>query len=229
LATTDQTIVYSAVKNDSYFDENDGMSLERYNFDVELLIKAGVLLLIGGCVGSYYAETTCHFVSIKKHIGYYSEPFHLHAGMYEYTSLDSAFTGHAFCLPYDEYYSASEPTLPRMGGKVALIAGGIVSVILWFYLIFMRTISFLWNLGIFASSIAAIFQLSTFYFFFDDVCNNETCTIGPGSFMSFVACVIYTAVARIMHQNCPVPKQQLKKGKDGEYDETSSYAAPAIV
>ncbi len=227
MAVIDPTITYA--KNDDYFDQNNDIHIQSYNFDVELLIKAGVLLLLGGCVGSYYAETTCHFVSIRKHIGYYSEPFRLHAGMYEYTSLDSAFSGHAFCLPYDGYYSSSEPTLPRIGGKVALIAGGIVSVILWFYLIFMRTTSFLWNAGIFASSVAAIFQLSTFYFFFDDVCDNEMCEIGPGSFMSFVACVIYTVVARIMYQNCPVQKQHFKKGNDGEYDENSSYAAPTIV
>lgn len=197
------------------------------NYDVERLIKAGIALLLGGCAGSYFAETTCHFVSIKKYIGYYAEPFHLHAGMYEYTSLDSAFTGHEFCLPYDDYYSSSEPIIPQIAGKIAIVFGAIASLVLWIFLIIMKTNKFFWYLGIFCAVTAALAQLATFYFFFDDVCSEEFCSIGPGSFMAAVAVLCYALVAREMYHNSPLPRQG---GKEALVkDEESSYNAPSLV
>ena len=196
------------------------------NYDVERLIKAGVILLLGGCISSYFAQSTCHFASIMKYIGYYGEPFHLHAGMYEYTSLDSAFTGHAFCLPYDEYYSSTQPIISQIAGKVAIVCGSIASLMLWFYLIFMRTNRICWNLGIFCAAVASVAQLTTFHFFFDDVCAEEMCTIGPGSFMSGVAVMCYIMVAREMYRNRPLSQRRMKKslGQD-----ESSYSAPNLV
>ena len=203
------------------------MVMETY--DVDLLIKVGVLLLVGGLIGSFYAETTCHFVSIREYIGYYEEPFHLHAGMYEYTSMDSVFTGHSFCLPYDGYYSASEPLFPRLAGAAALIAGASTSLILWTYLICMRTNLLLWKLGIFLVSSAALFQFSTFYFFFDDVCTDKACRLGPGAFMSLVAFTTYVLVAHTMSQNSPVSNDKSYKDNEHNADEESYYAAPSIV
>lgn len=202
------------------------MMLDK-SYDPTRLIKVGVLLLILGCLGSIYAENTCHFVSIKHYIGYYSEPFHLHAGMYEYTSMDSAFSGHAFCLPYDDYYSAPEPTIPRQGGAAAIIAGVSASIILWFYLITLRMNSFFWKAGIALASVAAVCQASTFYFFFDQVCAEEMCGIGPGSFMSFLAVLAYAGTAREMYQNSPIATPRLVKIYDREDD--SSYTAPEMV
>lgn len=197
--------------------------------DVDQLIKVGVFLIVGGCIGSFYAETTCHFVSVQKSIGYYSQTFHLHAGMYEYTSLDSAFSGHAFCLPYDEYYSSAEPIIPRIGGAVALVTGGLVTLVLWFYLIFMMTNRFFWGFGIFSAWTAAISQLATFYFFFDDVCQDEICTIGPGSFMAVVAFVSYVLTARTMYRNYPGQNASIKIEDDDDDTDTSSYTAPTLV
>jgi len=198
--------------------------------DVTQLIKIGVLLIVTGCIGSIYAERTCHFASILKYIGYYAEPFHLHAGMYEYTSLDSVFTGHAFCLPYDNYYSASEPILPRVGGAVAIFAGVSSAFILWFYLIMLRTNTFLWNLGIYLAIVACICQASTFYFFFDEVCAEEVCRIGPGSFMSALALFTYATAAYTMHKNRPTnTRGQPTKLYESETDvKSSSYTAPTI-
>ena len=196
------------------------------NFDMERLIKVGVLLLVGGLIGSFYSDHTCHFVSIKKYIGYYAEPFHLHAGMYEYTSMDSAFSGHSFCIPYDGYYSASEPTFPRKAGSVSLVFGFLVSLILWSYLIFLRTNSIVWNLGIYLAALAAVCQTCTYYFFFDDVCANEMCRIGPGAFMSAIAAFSYGFVAREMYRNSPI---QTTNGAHKYEPEDSNYIAPNFV
>ena len=198
------------------------------NFDIDRLIKAGVALLLGGCLSSYFAETTCHFASIEKSIGYYSEAFHLHAGMYEYTSLDSVFTGHAFCLPYDDYYSSTEPIISQIAGKIAIAFGSIAALVMWFYLIFMRSNRCFWNLGILCAALAAIAQLGTFHFFFDDVCAEEICRIGPGSFMAGVAFVCYTLVAREMYRNCPVMQPRLEKTLIQE-EHGNSYTAPELV
>ena len=205
------------------------MILEK-TVDITLLIEIGVLLIATGCIGSIYAERTCHFVSILKSIGYFAEPFHLHAGMYEYTSLDSAFAGHAFCLPYDNYYSAPEPVIPRFGGAAAIVAGVATAFILWFCPIMLKTNSYFWNLGIFLAFTASIFQASTFYFFFDEVCAAEVCRIGPGSFMSALAFFTYATVAYGMHRNRPTnTRRPSTKLYENEGDETSSYTAPAIV
>ncbi len=190
----------------------------------------GVLLIVTGCVGSIYAERTCHFVSILKSIGYYAEPFHLHAGMYEYTSLDSAFSGHAFCLPYDTYYSAAEPVIPRTAGTAAILSGVLCAFILWFYLIMLKTNTFFWNLGIFSAVVACISQASTFYFFFDDVCAEEVCRIGPGSFMSALACFTYAAVAYEMNRNRPTNTRRMStKFYENTANQSSSYTAPTII
>lgn len=224
------TPVNQNVNSHYIFDNHTSNTKPNEIYNIRLLIKTGVLLLVGGVLGSYYSNNTCHFVSIQKQIGYYSETFSLHAGMYEYTSLDSVFTGHAFCLPYDEYYSSSEPTLPRLGGDIAVITGSMVSLIVWFYLIFLKSNRLLWKLGIFISIFASICQLSTFYFFFDDVCRNELCTIGPGSFMSFVAFVTYAVTANIMYRNFPtqIPITKVLNSVE-DVDKSDSYSAPVLV
>ena len=198
------------------------------NFDIDRLIKAGVAILLGGCISSYFAETTCHFASVEKSIGYYSEVFHLHAGMYEYTSLDSVFTGHAFCLPYDDYYSSTEPIIPQIAGKIAIACGSIAALVMWFYLIFMRSNRFFWSLGILSAALAAIAQLGTLYFFFDDVCAEEICRVGPGSFMAGVASLCYTLVSREMYRNCPVMQLRLEKTLIQD-EHQNSYTAPELV
>lgn len=207
-------------------DETNYIMVRDKNYDPERLIKAGVALLLCGCIGSIFAESTCHFATIKKYIGYYSEAFHLHVGMYEYTSMDSAFTGHDFCLPYDEYYSSTEPIISQIAGKIAIGFGSAASLILWFYLILMKTNRIFWNLAIFCAGTASIAQLATFHFFFDEVCANEMCTIGPGSLMSAVATICYVFVAREMYRNCPLSRHRMAKPI---VQEEGSYSAPNLV
>jgi len=173
--------------------------------DIGRLIVVGVLGLVGGVMASFFALTTCEFVVIKKSVGYYGEYLYMHAGMSEFTSIDSAFQGHSTCMSYDnDYYEASGPAFAKASGTAALIFGLTSVTILWFFNLTSRTTEDAWNVATCLAGAAAFFQLCTLQFFFGTVCKESSCGLSTGSWVSLLSACSYAYMAFEMNRNTPV-------------------------
>mmetsp|Transcript_9668 Transcript_9668/g.14487 ORF Transcript_9668/g.14487 Transcript_9668/m.14487 type:complete len:870 (-) Transcript_9668:84-2693(-) len=198
--------------------------------DIGRLIVVGVVSLVGGIFASIFVDITCNFVSIAKEVGYYGEILTVHAGMSQFTSIDSVFLGQSFCIAYDhEYYSKEAPSFARTSGALAAVAGLLASATVWHYVFTKGTSAPVWNFSICCAALAAIFQLGTFQFFFSSVCAEESCGFGAGSFMSLIATGVYVYTAFEMHRNSPV-RALIDIDKDSLLSTSAlSYAAPEMV
>lgn len=202
--------------------------------DVGRLIVVGVLGAAGGLVLSHFAQSTCDFASIQMPVGYYNETLTAHAGMNEFSSLDSVFYGTSYrCIPYDHnYYGQPGPEFARVMSLLALAAGVVATVIVWAFNFTSETTVTLWNSARVAACLASIFQFSTLQFYFSPVCEVNACGIGAGSFSSVIAGCVYAYMAFEMGRNSPVDRvipAFCKDSNKGEDEEAPHYSAPELV
>lgn len=212
--------------------------------DIGRLIVVGVAGAVGGVLLSHFALTTCDFVSIEVPVGYYNETLTAHAGMSEFSSLDSVIFGSSFgCISYeDQYYGQEAPEFAKIMSMLAMVFGSIATLIVWLYNFTSSTTVIAWTLARMSATAAALFQFGTLQFFYSQVCEDNACSIGTGSFFSFIAGCIYAYMAFEMGRNSPVQrmipgmcKELIAKGDThGDVDslgkeKDSYYSAPELV
>ena len=176
----------------------------RLSYGVFVFHSTGLLGLAFGFLGSFYVQSSCHFLTASVSVGDNSGEFDLHYGMWKYTPLSSVFRGYSYCYKYDVQYANNTPHIPRIAGLAALLCGAYSLGVLWVYLVLGRTNSGHWNRAIYASILAGVFQALTMLFFASIVCRQNHCSIGPGAAVSIVSTVTWFFLAFEMHYNTPL-------------------------
>ena len=167
------------------------------------LLAFGLLGFLLAFLGSFYVQSTCHFASSEVVIGSSSEVFVLHYGLWKYSPIDSAFEGYSYCTNYDDEYTSDAPLISRIAGIVGLVAGSYALTVLWFYLILGKASYKLWGWAVAMAFIAGVAQGLTYLFFLGDVCQRNTCTLGPGAQVGIVSTLTWFLVAFEMYYNMP--------------------------
>lgn len=168
------------------------------------LVSTGLIGLAFGFLGSFYVQSSCHFLSATVVVGGNAEEFDLHYGMWKYTPLSSAFEGYSYCYKYDGQFTTDTPIVPRIVGLVALLLGIYTLAVLWVYLVLGRTNLAHWKRAIYASVVSGIFQALTLVFFAGSVCRRNSCSVGPGAAVSIVSTITWFVLAFEMHYNTPI-------------------------
>ena len=166
--------------------------------------QTGLIGLAFGFLGSFYVQSSCHFLTATVVVGGNAEEFDLHYGMWKYTPLNSAFQGYSYCYKYDGQFTTDTPILPRIVGLIALLMGVYALTVLWVYLVLGRTNFTHWNCAIYASIASGIFQALTMVFFAGSVCRRNSCSVGPGAAVSIVSTLTWFVLAFEMHYNSPM-------------------------
>lgn len=166
--------------------------------------STGLIGLAFGFLGSFYVQSSCHFITAAVVVGGKAEQFDLHYGMWKYTPLSSAFEGYSYCYKYDGRFTTDAPMVPRIAGLLALLMGVYALAVLWVYLVLGRTNCSHWTLAIYASSISGMFQALTMVFFAGSVCQRNRCSVGPGAAVSIVSTLTWFVLAFEMHYNAPI-------------------------
>jgi len=169
-----------------------------------LMSTSGLIGLAFGFLGSFFVQSSCHFLTAKVVVGGNAEEFDLHYGMWKYTPLNSAFDGYSYCYKYDGQFTNDTPFVPRIVGLVALLLGVYTLAVLWVYLVLGRTNHVHWKRAIYASGVSGIFQALTMLFFAGSVCHRNKCSVGPGAAVSFVSTLTWFVLAFEMHYNTPI-------------------------
>lgn len=204
-------------------------SLAKKRVRVVQLLAVGLVALLVALLGSFWVQSSCHFVSTTVEVGQNAQTFELHYGLWQYTPYDSAFRGYSYCSRYDDFFTSDSPLISRLAGCLSMVAGGIALFILWSYLIFGRGSQKVWNLAVICSALAGALQLSTLTFLTGTLCQGDYCTLGPAGFLSVVAGMVYFVLAFEMHYNSPWntevdPSQETTvemaegKGNSGDYE-----------
>jgi hypothetical protein len=194
--------------------EDDGAfiittSLARKRVRVVQLLCVGLLGLLFGFLGSFYVQSSCHFISAQVDVGQNEKTFELHYGMWKYTPLESAFQDYAYCTGYDSQYTYDAPFIPRVAGVIALLLGGYSMTILWVYLIFGKASRRTWMGAVIVCALAGIFQGLTLMFYTGHVCQRDACTLGPGAVISALSAVFWIISSFEMYYNTPVTKLEM--------------------
>jgi len=175
----------------------------RKRTKVVQLLVIGLLGIIGGFFGGVYALSTCNFASADVEVGN-NNFFRLHFGMWKYSPLDSVFQGYSYCYQYDDEYTADAPMQARIVAVTALISGSASLSVLWIYLILGVTKEFYWKNAVRLSVLAGFCQASTALFFRGNICQRNSCVLGPGAIISLITTIVWFIVAYEMHHNAPM-------------------------
>lgn len=179
--------------------------ISGHYIDFGNLIATGVMGILCGLLVSTFSEVTCNFISIEKTIGNAGSTVYMHLGLIKFSSMDSIFTGNQFCVPYhNNYYYMKGPIFARHASELAILCGYCSVLTLWHYIFTKHTTEIWWKIGIYAAALASLFQLCTYQIFLSDICHDEKCYMGAGSFLSCVAVVSYGLVCYFMIKNSPV-------------------------
>lgn len=168
------------------------------------LHTVGLIGVAFGFLGSFYVQSSCHFLTATVAVGGNAEEFELHYGLWKYTPLSSAFEGYSYCYKYDVEYTSDSPVLPRIFGIVAIFLGMYSLFVLWVYLVLGRTNFSHWKGAVYASAASGIFQSLTLLFFAGSVCDRNSCSIGPGAAVSIVSALTWFVLAFEMRYNTPI-------------------------
>lgn len=171
------------------------------------LIFCGLFAIVTGVFGCMYAQFTCHFATGKAQAGEYQGEFYVKAGLWKYSPIESAFAGSSYCYSYTQGYGAMLEKISRFFGILALSAGTFSVVVLWAFLLTVRTNEFYWKLGVKSALAAGFFQCGTFFMFKSEHCAQVGCSMGPGSFVSFLAVITWFTMSYEMHHNSPISAQ----------------------
>lgn len=179
-------------------------AVARKRVRVVQLLMVGLVSLLVAFLGSFWVQSSCHFVSASVEVGQNAQVFDLHYGLWKYSPIDSAFQGYSYCYEYDDKYTSDAPLISRWSGVAALVAGVYALSTLWIYLIFGRGTQCIWNTAVAAAAIAGVAQMSTLFIFLETVCSRDTCTLGPAGVLSVISSVVYFILAFEMHYNTPM-------------------------
>lgn len=179
-------------------------ALARKRVSVVQLLGVGLLGLLVALLGSFWVQSSCHFVTARVTVGANEQIFKLHYGLWKYTPIESAFQGYTYCYKYDDDYTADSPVFSRVATCVAMLGGMFSLSVLWFYLIFGRGTRMFWDNAVKVAFISGGLQLSTLLIFFGPVCRRDACSIGPAGFLSACASIVYFILAFEMHYNSPI-------------------------
>ena len=197
-------------------------------FNLARSVITGVAALVFGLMLSLFAETTCSFITYEQTVGYYSEAFDIHIGMWEHAPIGNAFTNYASCVSYaDNYSQIKPPTVSRSSGILAIMTGGFSLSVLWSYLLFLRFNALFWKIAVYSAVIAAVFQSFTLGVFFHEVCSENVCDAGPGSLSSVISTIVWAYLAREMHDNHPMIRTV--RAIDSSKSFNKKYDAPELV
>ena len=209
--------------------EDDGAfimttSLARKRVRVVQLLCIGLLGLLFGFLGSFYVQSSCHFISAQVEVGQNEKTFELHYGLWKYTPLESAFQDYTYCTGYDSQYTYDAPFIPRVAGVIALLLGGYSMITLWVYLIFGKASRLTWMGAVIVGALAGIFQGLTLIFYTGHVCQRNECTLGPGAIISAVSAVFWFISSFEMYYNTPVTKMEMYVNGSGNLMSTLDVA-----
>jgi hypothetical protein len=179
-------------------------ALARKRVRVVQLLLVGLFGLLVAFLGSFWVQSSCHFVSASVEVGQNSQVFELHYGLWKYTPIDSAFQGYSYCYQYDNTFTSDAPFIPRIASCIALFCGAFSLSVLWAYLIFGLGKQSVWNVAVFSAALSGALQLSTLSIFAGEVCQRDICTLGPAGILSVVASMVYFILAFEMHYNTPM-------------------------
>lgn len=187
---------------------------KKRNRVVQLLLL-GLVGIALGFFGSFYVLSSCHFLTKTASVGSDAQDFDLHYGLWKYSPIDSAFDGYSYCTAYDEEYTGSIPYVSRAGGVAALVFGALALLVLWYYLVSGRAKLAYWKWSVRFLVLAGFMQLATFWLFADDVCRDNSCSLGPGAIVSIIITIGWFCMAFEMHTNTPVSALMQELNPDG--------------
>ena len=179
-------------------------TLAHKRVKVVQLLFFGLIGLLVGFLGSFYVQSSCHFINANVVVGANAEVFVLHYGIWKYTPIDSAFQGYPYCTEYDDEYTTDAPLIPRIAGFASMVTGLYAMSTLWFYLIFGRASYKYWSWAVGMAFLACVCQGLTFLFFSDDVCQRNTCYLGPGGYVGIASTFAWFLIAFEMYYNMPI-------------------------
>ena len=99
-------------------------SLAKKRVRVVQLLAVGLVALLVALLGSFWVQSSCHFVSTTVEVGQNAQTFELHYGLWQYTPYDSAFRGYSYCSRYDDFFTSDSPLISRLAGCLSMVAGG---------------------------------------------------------------------------------------------------------
>ena len=193
------------------------ISSKRHSPIIVIISQTGLLGIAFGFLGSFYVQSSCHFVTANVSVGDSGQRFDLYYGMWKYTPMGSVFQGYSYCYKYDDQFTDDTPIYARIVGLLALLTGALSLAILWVYLVLGRATQEYWTMAIYFSVAAGIFQALTLLFFVSSVCERNQCTIGPGAAVSIVSTITWFLLAFELHYNTPIPPQ-LPATDSGDHD-----------
>ena len=120
--------------------------------------------------------------------------------------MDSVFQGYAYCNPYDDDFTTDAPFLARIAGIAALIFGTYALSVLWAYLLLGAANEVFWMWAVRCLWATVFCQILTMMFFVGAVCQRDSCTFGPGAWVSAAGIAIWLLVGYEMRRNSPVAK-----------------------
>lgn len=164
----------------------------------------GLIGLAFGFLGSFFVQSSCHFLTATVVVGGNAEQFDLHYGLWKYTPLSSAFEGYSYCYKYDGQFTSDSPTVPRIVGMAALFLGAYALAVLWVYLVLGRIDFAHWKRAVYSSAVSGIFQALTMVFFAGSICRRNSCSVGPGAAISILSTLTWFVLAFEMHYNTPI-------------------------
>jgi len=179
-------------------------ALAKKRVRVVQLLLIGLVGLLLGLLGNFFVSASCNFATVQIQVGQSKTPFEFHFGLWKYSPIDSVFQGYSYCFKYDQNYAMDSPIVARIANIIALAAGLLSMSILWIYLIFGYTDKRRWKWAVRFGIFAGLVQLTTLYFFFGQLCQEYTCTFGPGAYLSVFTSVVWFAMACEMHYHMPV-------------------------
>mmetsp|Transcript_2739 Transcript_2739/g.3890 ORF Transcript_2739/g.3890 Transcript_2739/m.3890 type:complete len:607 (+) Transcript_2739:68-1888(+) len=183
---------------------NSALPMAKRRVKVVRMFVIGLIGLFGGLMGSIYVQLSCHFATGYANVGMNDEEFSLHAGLWKYSPIDSVFMGYSYCSPYNSNNSSNPPIISRIFGLIALVVGTYSLIVLWFYLIMIRTSATYWSFAVRMALIASICQALTLLFYRGDFCANHQCGMGPGSLITFLSSISWLCLGYDMSHNSPI-------------------------
>jgi hypothetical protein len=168
------------------------------------LLFFGLVGVLLGYLGSFFVQSSCHFLSATIVAEADAEVFVLHYGLWKYTPIDSAYQGYSYCTQYQDEYAADAPLIPRIAGICCMVSGAYALIVLWGYLILGRATYKLWNWAIAMAVLACVGQALTFSFLSGSLCKKYQCSIGPGGYLSFFCTIAWFVLAFEMYYNKPI-------------------------
>jgi len=200
-------------------------TLAKKRVKVVQLLMFGLLGSLFGFFGSFYVQSTCHYVSANVEFVNNGNNFTLHYGLWKWSPIESAYQDYAYCVQYDdiEYsdnYDVGDPDPPRwqqIFGICSIIMGSYALGVLWLYLICGKGTYQYWVLAVtlaFSAGICQIFIL-TLEFFQNSICQEYGCLFGPGAYASIISSIGWFVLSYELYYNMPMKSGNMVYAKSG--------------